>query len=328
MTILLILQMFFLYYLKYSILNLPFDDFTFLTIGNILNLISTLILIVGFIIYIYKDGKNESEQFLYSFTIILIFLLSLAAFSTQISVPFADVYLFTQTLDKIIVAGLFSLYQFFLYYFAMYLWMKIIGRKEYVAIFSLINSGIITFLIIAVGYLYVTTFKYERINFPETKNNNHKVGVVLGAAVWSDNQPSPSLKSRVDKAIELFKNKNINIIQLTGSNAPGELSESEVAFNYLTEGKIDPKFIWKEKRTTSTLEQIKFIRSEILPRNDVSEIIIISDAYHLPRIMEISNFFKLKVKVIPSDIEFKFNNKVQNQIRETVAIIIFWLFGL
>lgn len=328
MTILLLLQILFLYFIKYSVLQLPFNEFTFLTIGNFLNLISTLLLVAGFIIFIYSNSKNETEQFLYSFTIILIFLLSLAAFSTQISIPFSDVYLFTQTLDKIIVAGLFSLYQFFLFFFAMYLWMKIIGRSEYVAFYSLLNTGIIIFLIIVIGFIYVTTFKFEKTIYSETQDKKNKVGVVLGAAVWSDNQPSPSLKSRVEKAIELFNNKNIDVIQLTGSNAPGELSESDVAFKYLTEVNIDPKYIWKEKETTSTLEQIKFIRNEILIRKDVDEITIISDAYHLPRVMEISNFFNLKVNVVPSNIEFKFNNKIQNQIRETIAIIVFWLFGL
>ncbi|MBK7819424.1 MAG: YdcF family protein [Sphingobacteriaceae bacterium] len=113
---------------------------------------------------------------------------------------------------------------------------------------------------------------------------------MLGAAVWSDNQPSPSLKARVDKAIQLFNDKKIDMIQLTGSHAPGELSESDVAFDYIMKSDINPKFIWKENRTTSTLEQIQFIRNEILTRKDVGEITIISDTYHLPRVMEIANF--------------------------------------
>ncbi|HMU41740.1 MAG TPA: YdcF family protein [Ignavibacteriaceae bacterium] len=328
MSTLLLLQLFFLYFIKYSTLQLPLSHFTFLTIGNFINLFSTLLLVTGFIVFVYSGTKKESEQFLYSFTIILIFLLSLAAFSTQIKIPFNDVYLLTQTLDKIIIAALFAFYQFFLFYFGMFLWMKIIGRKELVAVYSLFNTGVISIIIIIIGFIYVSTFTQAKINLSEGQNKKHRIGVVLGAAVWSDNQPSPSLKARVDKAIQLFSDKKIDLIQLTGSNAPGELSEADVAFDYITENGINPKFIWKENRTTSTLEQIKFIRSEILTRKDVEEITIISDTYHLPRVMEIANFFKLKVNVVASDIEFKFESKAQNQIRETIAIIIFWLFGL
>lgn len=283
---------------------------------------------MGFIIFVYSGPKNESEQFLYSFTIILISLLSLAAFSTQIKIPFSDVYLLTQTLDKIIIAALFACYQFFLLYFAMFLWMKIIGRKELVAVYSLLNTGVTVILIIIIGFIYEASFKQTKINLAEGQVKKNRIGVVLGAAVWSDNQPSPSLKARVDKAIQLFNNKKIDMIQLTGSNAPGELSEADVAFDYIIKNKINPKFIWKENRTTSTLEQIQFIRNEILTRKDVDEITIISDAYHLPRVMEMANFFKLKVNVVASDIDFKFETKIQNQVRETIAIIIFWLFGL
>ncbi|MFN3478156.1 MAG: FAD-dependent oxidoreductase, partial [bacterium] len=78
--------------------------------------------------------------------------------------------------------------------------------------------------------------------------------VVLGAAVWSDNKPSPILAARVDKAIDLMKNFNVEKVYFTGSNAPGELSEAEVALNYLKSKNISAdKYAFSSLRIQATL---------------------------------------------------------------------------
>ncbi|MFN4174641.1 MAG: YdcF family protein [Parachlamydiaceae bacterium] len=86
---------------------------------------------------------------------------------------------------------------------------------------------------------------------------------MLGAAVWSDNKPSPILAARVDKAIDLMKNFNVEKVYFTGSNAPGELSEAEVALNYLKSKNVSADNVITETNTTSTTEQIQFIKNKM-----------------------------------------------------------------
>ena len=148
------------------------------------------------------------------------------------------------------------------------------------------------------------------------------VAVVLGAAVWSHNRPSPSLEARLNKAIELFEQGLIGKIQLTGSNAPGELSEARVAFNYLLRKGIDPEKVWIEEETTSTSEQIHFIK------NELKNIILISAPYHLVRVEEICKFYGVKAYAESSDIIMSANSKIYSNFRESIALIIFWLFAL
>jgi vancomycin permeability regulator SanA len=150
----------------------------------------------------------------------------------------------------------------------------------------------------------------------------------LGAAVWSDNRPSPILAARISKAAELTKTDLVHKIYFTGSHAPGEKSESEVAYNYFRE--INPNFtnFELESSTTSTNEQIQFIKNKILPIYRDHEIIVISDSFHLVRIREISNFHGIKIKSIASDFSMDIKLNLYNRMRESLALVVFWLFSI
>ncbi len=184
---------------------------------------------------------------------------------------------------------------------------------------------LIFFLIVTFLYLEASGYSSDNWSLSKDKKN---IGVVLGAAVWSGNKPSPSLSSRVDKAIELFNKGYTGKILFTGSNAPGELSEAEVAFNYAREMGMDTTKISLEQVTTSSSEQIQFIKNKLEPDKEIKDIIIISDSYHLPRILEISRFYNINIKVASSKLQLNFKDKLYNKIRESLALVVFWCFAL
>ena len=159
-------------------------------------------------------------------------------------------------------------------------------------------------------------------------SNDKNIAVVLGAAVWSVNKPSPTLASRLDKAVRLYKKGIVNKIQLTGSNAPGELTEAEVALNYLLKKDVDTSDIYMENQTTSTTEQIRFIKNNLVAARIFNNIFIVSDQYHLARINEISRFYNIKVILAASELTLSFDNMLYNKIRESIAMVVFWCFAL
>ncbi|MEP0860435.1 MAG: YdcF family protein [Ignavibacterium sp.] len=167
----------------------------------------------------------------------------------------------------------------------------------------------------------------ERVKLqPLDKKTSYTV-VVLGAAVWSDNKPSPILAARVDKAIDLLKNFNIDKLYLTGSNAPGELSEAEVALKYLESKKVSFQKVITENNTTSTTEQIQFIKNKLSDESK-RNLIIVSDSFHLVRIKEISKFHHLNIKTIASELRLNFLSELYNKIRESLALTVFWFFAI
>ena len=173
--------------------------------------------------------------------------------------------------------------------------------------------------------IYINNISYTSEKWVLNKNQKN-TAVVLGAAVWSGNVPSPTLSARVDKAIELLNNGFVGEIVLTGGKAPGELAESEVAYEYSKAAGVDSALIRIEDSTSSTTDQIRWIKKNLFNNDSAGGIILISDAYHLPRAIEISKFFNINVKVAESVHKLTFNDMLYNKIRESIALFNFGNF--
>ena len=101
-----------------------------------------------------------------------------------------------------------------------------------------------------------------------------------------------------------------------------------VALRYAKKKGINPGIFEIEQNTTSTTEQIAYIKSNIYKRDYVNDVILVSDAYHLPRILEIAKFYNIKIKVAASNHKIQYDDLIFNKLRESVALVIFWLFAL
>jgi vancomycin permeability regulator SanA len=321
---LMLLQLILLYYLKYANQNLPLTEFSISFIGNIFNFFVTMVILLGLVLL----PKTQLQKKVINYYIVVSYLFLLLTFITaNINLPFEDLYILRQPGNKIFVAFIFTLYQWILFSFASVLWLIIFKKRKTPILKSFIYGVLLLIFFLIVTFLFLETSSYNSNNWSLSKNKKN-IGVVLGAAVWSGNNPSPSLSSRVDKAIELYNQGYTGKILLTGSNAPGELSEAEVAFYYAKKLGMDTTKISLEQETTSSSEQIQFIMHNIVPHEDVKDIIIISDSYHLPRVLEISRFYNIDIKVASSKLQLEFKSKLYNKIRESLALIVFWYFAL
>ncbi len=182
------------------------------------------------------------------------------------------------------------------------------------------------FVMVFVGvFIFTTVQEFKTVGQKPGTNN---IGVVLGAAVWSHDQPSPIFKGRIEKANKLFRNKQIYKIQLCGGNAPGEVSEAKAAFNYAQYLGINKLSLQIEEKTSTTAEQVKFIRDNLSPNLKINRVFIISDQFHLARVMEMSKFFGVKAVGVQSDYHLNWEKLLYYRLRETIALINFWIFAL
>ncbi|RPI66896.1 MAG: YdcF family protein [Ignavibacteriales bacterium] len=323
----LITQLYILYFIKYSNQNLSLHNFNLYIPGNLINFIFSLVLISGVIIYSIKNQKDNNYKALITYTFITSLLLLTCFLTLYVEIPQSKIYIFEQTLSKSIVGFLFALFQFVQFMFIVYVWLRIFTEKNLIFLRVLFNSVIIVLLLLLLAYFYI---EIEMKNYSEKLDagSGDNIAVVLGAAVWSGNQPSPTLASRIDKAAKLYNKGIVNKILLTGSNAPGELTEAEVAFNYIINKDVDTTDIMLENQTTSTTGQIRFIKNNLSISGRYAQIFIISDQYHLVRIREISRFYNLRVIVAASELQLSFEAKLYNKIRECIALSIFWCFSL
>lgn len=324
--LIIILNLAFLSFLKYQNQNLTIGNYDLVNFGNLSNVFFTVILITGILIVVVKkDLKFEIKNFVPFFILNQFFLVAIYI-SKLISLPFKDIYYSGQTGDELLIGAFFVLYTFTYLVLIFLVWLCIFKVKNVIIIRAMFNSAVSMLLILLVVFLYIigkeTVFDDSLI---KVVNNN--IGVVLGAAVWSGNKPSPSLAGRVDKALSLYKQNKISQIYLTGSNAPGELTESEVALKYIESKDSKTSEIFLEKESTSTNEQIQYIKNKLISRSNIN-VIVISDGYHLVRVLEIAKFHEIEIQVSASELSQSFEKALYNKTREALALTVFWLFAI
>lgn len=326
--ILLLAQLIFLFAVKYMNQDLPVYYFSVAKTGNIFNLLIYVGIISGILIGIRKNKPGITNKAITTFLLISWALLIISFITTKVKIVSAGVYIFDQPGDKVLTGLLFLLFLLTLFYFLIFLWSRIISKHRSTILRNIFSTFLMLLLLLILTLIYIDNVGYASGRWILNKSNKN-ISVVFGAAVWSGNVPSPTLSSRVDKALELLEQGFVGKLVLTGGNAPGELPESEVAYEYARVKGVDTSKVIFENLTSSTADQIRWIQNNLLTdNNSFEDIILISDAYHLPRAIEISKFFNLDVKVAESAHKLDFKDTFYNKLRESIALFNFWNFAL
>lgn len=315
-----------LWFFKYDNQGLSLRVFSLHQPGNILNLAFAAGLLVGLLLLFLRDKKEFQNQSRFFFLIEFGAILSLFAGKTISALPlFTSGYFLGESLQKVFSGLMYIVYTLLTLFQAIYILQLDFKLKKLLIFKGIVNS----IFVVVVLYIFIYVFGY--VFAPrQTKENgtNYDTGVVLGSAVWSKNKPSPNFRQRIEKAAEMYKAGRLRTIYLTGSNAPGEMTEADVAYNYLKTMNIPLNDVLVERQTTSTAEQIRFVRSSLLNGKRFRKVAVITDPIHSKRVEEICNFYNLKVDVIHSEGESSFGGAPRYKFRESVALLIFWLFGL
>lgn len=106
--------------------------------------------------------------------------------------------------------------------------------------------------------------------------------VVLGAAVWKDGQPSPTLQRRAMCGAQLLASNPSMIAVLSGGVGQHPPSEAQVMFDIFQFSGVNEDRLVLEDRSTTTLENVAFSAALLKERGALS-VVVITDAYHLPR---------------------------------------------
>ena len=154
---------------------------------------------------------------------------------------------------------------------------------------------------------------------------NAKYAVVLGAGLRGD-QPSQTLKNRLDKGVEyLRENPEAKIVAAGGVGAAATLSEAEVMKRYLTAQGIAETRVLLEDKSRTTDENLKFTKALIIAREGMPahSIAVITSDYHLYRAKQIAGKYYPQVQGLAAESALML--KINYAIREYFAVIKFWL---
>jgi vancomycin permeability regulator SanA len=192
------------------------------------------------------------------------------------------------------------------------------------------NAFLLLLLCIFASFIYTFTFNVTT-DYKELKQYDANAAVILGAAVWHGNElgnrPSPTLDARIKLGADLIKQKVVPNIAVTGGNATNEASEADIAKTTLQKMGIPTSVITSETNSRSTIEQVLYIRDELRDKQGWKKFIIISDQYHLARVLEMCSFNSINAIGTPSRINQGFTDILFYRLRESVALLAYWTLG-
>ena len=194
------------------------------------------------------------------------------------------------------------------------LWAKTLPR-----VVVIILSG----FILLCGVLAVVETGFMIKACTKTPEENATV-VVLGCRVYGE-RASLMLRERLDAAYEYLNDHPKAVCVVSGGQGSGEdISEAECMYRYLVEKGIESKRIYKEDRSTSTEENMKF-SLDIIKENNLDEsVAIITNEFHLYRAGVIAKDCGLSFGTVPAKTAgWLFPTYY---VRELYAILAEWIF--
>ena len=143
-----------------------------------------------------------------------------------------------------------------------------------------------------------------------------RVAVVFGASVFGNGELSPVLEDRVNTAIELYRNKQIDRILVSGDNRHPSYNEPKAMMDYLISHAVDRKDVIVDYAGRSTYETCQRAKEVF----GLQRAVLVTQSFHLSRALYLANELGLDAVGVPGDIKLK--NEVGYQgLREWAAEI-------
>lgn len=185
-------------------------------------------------------------------------------------------------------------------------------KKIIIGIVSLLILGII--FVFGINF-YVKLSTKKQIISEDKANSLQDVDciLILGAGVWGD-KPSPMLKDRLDKGIELYKNGVAPKIIMSGDHGRKDYDEVNLMKEYAIEAGVPSEDIFMDHAGFSTYDSV-YRAKEIFK---VNKMVIVTQKFHLYRSLYISNALDITAYGVMAE-PTKYSGQFKREIREILA---------
>ncbi|MDP2813820.1 MAG: ElyC/SanA/YdcF family protein [Erysipelotrichaceae bacterium] len=171
-------------------------------------------------------------------------------------------------------------------------------------------SGFI--LIFIVNFWVIASTKNQIILLDDVSDS--ECILVLGAGVWQNNQPSPMLKDRLDRSVDLFEKGVAPYLVMSGDHGQKNYDEVNVMKDYVKDAGIDSDLVYMDHAGFSTYEslyRLKYIFK-------AERVIIVTQKYHLYRALYIANALGLDAVGVSAQ-EINYSGQSVRDLREVLA---------
>lgn len=143
--------------------------------------------------------------------------------------------------------------------------------------------GLINFVV------FITVFKRPKKKYEYVK---YDCAIVCGYPANNDGKPSKIMKSRVDKAIELYNEGKVKFIIFSGGSVKNKYKEADIMENYALELGIEQNVIFKEDKSMCTYHNLMYTK-KIMDTYNLKNCLVITNSWHLRKADHYARKFKL-----------------------------------
>lgn len=155
--------------------------------------------------------------------------------------------------------------------------------KKAIFCFSFVNLG-----------LFLLMFKKP---LKKQKQLEYDCAIVCGYPANNDGSPSSIMKSRVEKAVELYKQGKVKCIILSGGSVQNRYEEAEVMEKYAFKLGLDKNVIIKESKAKCTYHNLMYA-NEIMNEKHLNSCLVITNSWHLRKADHYARKFKLNYAMV------------------------------
>lgn len=170
----------------------------------------------------------------------------------------------------------------------------------------------VTLFIILVINFYVYTQGKKYISNSLDTLPTSQVVIILGAAILKDGNLSPVLKDRVDTALELYNQKKVPKILVTGNNSSLSYDEVSPVRRYLVKSGVKPQDIFLDHAGFDTYSSMYRAHTVF----GITSAIIVTQDFHLPRALYTAKNLGLDAHGFSAD---KGDYLIKNNLRELLS---------
>ena len=186
-----------------------------------------------------------------------------------------------------------------------------------------LGIGIVVILLATI-FLYIKIQTSNYIFSPETLPQASTTAMILGASVMSNGNLSLILKDRADTAIELYNQKKISTILISGDSVNTNHNEVKYIEDYLIANNIPEKDITLDSRGVDTYQSMENAKSQFHLR----KLVIITQSFHLPRALFIARHLGIEAYGISADKhKYSFYNYFREVFADVKAVWQIWIYS-
>lgn len=142
--------------------------------------------------------------------------------------------------------------------------------------------------------IFITVFKKPQKKF---KHLIYDCAIVCGYPANDNGKPSKIMKSRVEKAVELYRKGKIKTIIFSGANVKNRYKEVDVMEEYALKLGISQDVIYKENKAECTYHNIMYAK-EIMKEHGFKNCLVITNSWHLRKADHYARKFKLDYAMV------------------------------